>query len=83
MSKRPSKSPAEGPKTPEGFGEAPQKPLSGTPLSGPISDWAAEIAEEAAKPAPRKAAAKKSGPKTEKPAKSARGHVDRQGGQCP
>ncbi len=55
MSKRPPKSPADDPKTPtpqtpEGFGEAPQKPLSGAPLSGSISDWAAEIAEEAEKP---------------------------------
>ncbi|MBO9425531.1 excinuclease ABC subunit UvrB [Labrenzia sp. R4_1] len=52
MSKRPPKSSADDPKTPtprtlEGFGEAPQKPLSGAPLSGSISDWAAEIAEEA------------------------------------
>ncbi|WP_371256772.1 excinuclease ABC subunit UvrB [Roseibium sp. TrichSKD4] len=38
---------------PDGFGEAPQKPLSGTPLGGSISDWAAEIAEEAEKPAPK------------------------------
>ncbi|WP_428523790.1 excinuclease ABC subunit UvrB [Roseibium sp.] len=57
MSKRPPKSSAEDPKTPaqqtpDGFGETPQKPLSGAPLSGSISDWAAEIAEEAEKPAP-------------------------------
>ncbi|GGB35369.1 UvrABC system protein B [Roseibium aquae] len=42
---------------PGGFGEAPQKPLSGAPLSGPISDWAQEIegqiAEEAEKTPPK------------------------------
>jgi excinuclease ABC subunit B len=40
----------------EGFGEAPQTPLSGAPLSGSISDWAAEIADEADKPSPKKTA---------------------------
>jgi excinuclease ABC subunit B len=30
-----------------GFGEAPQRELSGTPLSGGISDWAEEISREA------------------------------------
>ncbi|MEP1932702.1 MAG: excinuclease ABC subunit UvrB [Roseibium sp.] len=58
---------------PDGFGEAPQVPLSGAPLSGSISDWAAEISEDADKPAPKKAAAKKTAHKKEKPAKSARG----------
>jgi hypothetical protein len=57
MSKRPPKSSAEDPTTPapqttDSFGEAPQKPLSGAPLSGSISDWAAEIAEETEKPTP-------------------------------
>ncbi|MGV2977112.1 excinuclease ABC subunit UvrB [Roseibium alexandrii] len=57
MSKRPPKSSAEDPTTPapqttDSFGEAPQKPLSGAPLSGSISDWAAEIAEDAEKPTP-------------------------------
>jgi excinuclease ABC subunit B len=62
MSKRPPKSSADDPTTPapqtpapetvDGFGEVPQKPLSGAPLSGSISDWAAEIAEEAEKPTP-------------------------------
>jgi len=38
-----------------GFRESPQPPLSGTPLSASISDWAADIAREAEKPAkPRK-----------------------------
>ncbi|WP_110753980.1 excinuclease ABC subunit UvrB [Phyllobacterium leguminum] len=32
-----------------GFGEAPQSELTGTPLSGSISDWAAEIGAEAEK----------------------------------
>ncbi len=30
-----------------GFSESPQKPLSGEPLGGSISDWANEIAREA------------------------------------
>ncbi|MBN9077866.1 MAG: excinuclease ABC subunit UvrB [Rhizobiales bacterium] len=30
-----------------GFEEAPQRPLSGTPLSGSIADWAGEISREA------------------------------------
>ncbi|CAE7334308.1 uvrB, partial [Symbiodinium sp. KB8] len=62
MSKRQNtlgpKSPPDDTTSPDGFGEAPQKPLSGTPLSGSISDWAAEISEEADKPAPKKAAKK-------------------------
>ncbi|WP_028032655.1 excinuclease ABC subunit UvrB [Chelativorans sp. J32] len=33
-----------------GFAESPQPPLSGTPLSGSISDWAADISREAEKP---------------------------------
>lgn len=53
MQKRSPKSRSQDTATPEGFGEAPQKPLSGAPLSGSISDWAAEIAEEADKPAPK------------------------------
>ncbi|MTH95075.1 excinuclease ABC subunit UvrB [Roseibium sp. RKSG952] len=69
----------------QGFGEAPQKPLSGAPLSGPVSDWAREIegqiAGEADKPAPQSKPAPKSGGKTgaatragtAKPARSARG----------
>ncbi len=38
---------AKSPKNPAGFEEAPQKPLSGEPLSGSVSDWAEEIAQEA------------------------------------
>ena len=59
MSKMPKKSAdkSNSDTPPEGFGEAAQKPLSGAPpkpvkLSGSISDWAAEIAGEADKPAP-------------------------------
>ncbi|WP_346894067.1 excinuclease ABC subunit UvrB [uncultured Roseibium sp.] len=37
----------------DGFGEAPQAAFEGAPLSGSISDWAKEIEEEAAKPAPK------------------------------
>ena len=35
---------------PDGFGESPQPPLEGTPLSGEIGSWAQEIAGEAKKP---------------------------------
>ncbi|POF29736.1 excinuclease ABC subunit UvrB [Roseibium marinum] len=68
MSKRPTKTLSDDTISPEGFGEAPQKPLSGTPLSGSVSDWAAEIAEEADRPAPKetreeKASQKQSGGK--------------------
>ena len=38
---------AKSPKSLDGFEEAPQKPLSGEPLSGSVSDWAEEIAQEA------------------------------------
>ncbi|WP_299860916.1 excinuclease ABC subunit UvrB [uncultured Hoeflea sp.] len=31
----------------EGFGEAPQQPLSGAPVGGSISDWASDMAREA------------------------------------
>ncbi|MFD1696378.1 excinuclease ABC subunit UvrB [Roseibium aestuarii] len=57
MSKKPASPTELDPETssPEGFGEAPQAPFEGVPLSGSISDWAREIEEqieeEAAKPA--------------------------------
>nr|WP_321334002.1 excinuclease ABC subunit UvrB [Breoghania sp.] len=35
-----------------GFGESPQAAFEGAPLSGSVSDWAREISDEAAKPAP-------------------------------
>ncbi|WP_417690921.1 excinuclease ABC subunit UvrB [Roseibium sp.] len=66
----PSKSKSETPK-PEGFGEAPQAPFEGAPLSVSISDWAKELEVEAQKPAPK--AAKKNSPTKTKPVKSARG----------
>ncbi len=34
----------------KGFGEAPQAPLEGTPVSGSVAEWAEKIAEEAKKP---------------------------------
>ena len=34
---------------PNGFGEAPQKPLEGEPLTGPVGEWAEEISREAKK----------------------------------
>ncbi|WEX07859.1 excinuclease ABC subunit UvrB [Chelativorans sp. AA-79] len=53
-----------------GFAEQPQPPLSGTPLSGSISDWAAELTREAEKPAkPRKKIPERSAA----PGKTARG----------
>lgn len=59
----------------DGFEEAPQKELTGTPLSGSVSDWAEEISQEASAPAkaarpkaaptkPKKKPAKKAAPKT-------------------
>ncbi|MCW2305787.1 excinuclease ABC subunit B [Rhodobium gokarnense] len=58
----------------DGFAEAPQAPLEGTPLSGSVSDWAKEISEaadaETAKPATKSPKKRK---KAEKPSKTARG----------
>ena len=56
---------------PEGFGEAPQADLEGTPLSGSISDWARQISEEAEKKTskPRKKVPERSSA----PTRSARG----------
>ena len=61
-------------KTSDGFSEAPQKALTGAPLSGPmsgsVSDWADEISREADAPAkspapkPKKKAASKTGSKS-------------------
>jgi len=56
-------------KRPTGFGEAPQKPLQGDPLSGPVGAWAEEIAREADKPARK--------PKATKDAKSTAGRTAR------
>ena len=53
-----------------GFDEAPQAELSGAPLKGSISDWAEQIAEEAAKPQPRN---KKIPERSSAPTKTARG----------
>jgi excinuclease ABC subunit B len=51
-----------------GFGEAPQASFdAGAPLTGPVADWAAEIARAAALPAPEAAAA----PPVKKPSKKA------------
>jgi excinuclease ABC subunit B len=45
------------PRKKSGFGEAPQAPLEGAPLTGPISSWADEIAEAgAAKEKPKRRA---------------------------
>ncbi|SON57020.1 Excinuclease ABC subunit B [Hartmannibacter diazotrophicus] len=85
MTSKSSKSPLpkqdDAPET-EGFGEAPQAPLTGAPLGGSVSDWirAAEGADMEGLPVPspedkpavkKKAAAK--APKAEKPARSSRG----------
>ncbi len=45
----------------DGFGEAPQSELEGTPLAGSVSDWAKQITDETAK-------AVSKGTKTKKPA---------------
>ncbi|MCA1405247.1 excinuclease ABC subunit UvrB [Ensifer sp. IC3342] len=41
------KNPAKKSSTPSGFEEAPQAPLSGTPLSGNVSDWVKQLEAEA------------------------------------
>ncbi|TKT80983.1 excinuclease ABC subunit UvrB [Aquamicrobium sp. LC103] len=56
-----------------GFGEAPQPELSGTPLSGSISNWAEEIAKEAGEGASKGKPAKKIPARSSAPTKSARG----------
>ncbi|AXS42080.1 excinuclease ABC subunit UvrB [Breoghania sp. L-A4] len=58
-SDRKSSEKSDTPDTVEGFGESPQAPLSGAPLSGSISDWAQEIARDAETPAAKTPAAKK------------------------
>jgi excinuclease ABC subunit B len=55
----------------KGFSEAPQAELSGTPLSGSISDWAEEIAREAEKAKPKPA--KKVAERSAAPTRTARG----------
>ncbi|CCE96129.1 UvrABC system protein B Protein uvrB; Excinuclease ABC subunit B [Sinorhizobium fredii HH103] len=46
MTRSPKSSPKK-PSTPNGFEEAPQAPLSGTPLSGNVSDWVKQLEAEA------------------------------------
>ena len=41
-----------------GFGEAPQKPLDGEPLTGPVGEWAGEVSREATKPPCKSSATK-------------------------
>ena len=53
-----------------GFEEAPQAEITGAPLTGSISDWAEQIAEEAAKPQPK---TKKIQQRSSAPTKTARG----------
>ncbi|WP_019171343.1 excinuclease ABC subunit UvrB [Pseudaminobacter salicylatoxidans] len=55
----------------KGFSEAPQAGLSGTPLSGSISDWGDEIARKAEKAKPK--SAKKVPERSAAPARTARG----------
>jgi excinuclease ABC subunit B len=68
---------ASEPLHPQGFGEAPQAPLSGVPLSGKVSDWAADIAREAEDAAPAASAPskpkKKIPERSSAPTKTARG----------
>src|SRR5918994_4460576 len=56
----------------KGFGEAPQAELSGTPLSGSISDWAEQIEKEAEKQSKPKPS-KKIPERSSAPTKTARG----------
>src|SRR5690606_11494021 len=63
---------ASEPLPPGGFEEAPQPPLSGTALSGSISDWARQITDEAEKPA-SKQAKKKVAERSSAPTRTARG----------
>jgi excinuclease ABC subunit B len=57
-----------------GFGEEPQAEFTGAPLSGPISDWADQIAREAEKAAPPKAKPSRKIPeKSASPTRTARG----------
>ena len=56
----------------KGFGEAPQAELSGTPLSGSISDWAEQIEREAEKQSKPKPS-KKIPERSSAPTKTARG----------
>lgn len=46
MAQNPKNSPKKS-STPSGFEEAPQAPLSGTPLSGNVSDWVKQLEAEA------------------------------------
>ncbi|MBN9673581.1 excinuclease ABC subunit UvrB [Labrenzia aggregata] len=81
MSKRSPKSSPDDTPQDDGFGEAPQKPLTGAPLSGSISDWAAEIAEEAEKPTPTatgkgKGSPEQSGGKAKRPPAGQAAHAE-------
>ncbi len=68
---------ASEPLHPPGFGEAPQAQLTGVPLSGKVSDWAADIAREAETAAPAATAPakpkKKIPERSSAPTKTARG----------
>ena len=61
---------AKSPTKDSGFDEAPQAELTGVPLTGSISDWAEQIAEEAAKPQPK---SKKIPERSSSPTRTARG----------
>jgi len=63
---------ARSPKKQSGFEEAPQPELEGEPLSGPISEWADQIAKEAEKPKPKAKGGTGKG-KSEKALKTSRG----------
>ena len=58
----------------KGFGEAPQAEFSGAPLSGPVSDWAEQIAREAEKDGRKPPKAPKKIPeRSSAPTRTARG----------
>src|SRR5690606_13175782 len=56
-----------------GFEEAPQAEFTGAPLTGPISDWAGQIAEEASKPSAPSAKKKKVPERSAAASRTARG----------
>ena len=68
---------AKSPKNPDGFEEAPQPTLEGTPLSGNVHNWAKEISKEADKESTRSKA-----PEGDKPTGANASHTLSEGGEA-
>ncbi len=66
---------AKNPKNTSGFDEDQQAEFTGSPLSGSVSDWAEEIAQEAKAKQPKDKHPKQPAAKSTKPSKSSRGTV--------